>query len=303
MKTSRALFWGFLLSLLCAAAPAEDWTGKCVSVTDGDTIQVMHNGKAERVRLDGIDCPETGQAFGNVAKQAASQLCFGKDLKVIDHGKDKYGRTLGTIINPASGMDINATLVRSGYAWHYKQYSKDKALAQCETEARQARKGLWKDPSPIPPWDYRHGGNRAAPAPATGKTTAATDQARDTVYVTNTGKKYHRAGCRYLKSSIPLPLSQAAASYEPCSVCNPPRAKAAQESVDNQASAPTISESERQEWAAQIQQQTQQQSQQTYSGTPTGETTARGYQIYTGPRGGRFHYSKSGKKVYERRKR
>jgi endonuclease YncB( thermonuclease family) len=89
------------LSLFIAsfsAALASDFTGQVVSILDGDTIEILHNQHLERIRLSGIDCPEKGQAFGKRAKQAASELVFGKEVTLQTHGKDKYGRTLATRI-------------------------------------------------------------------------------------------------------------------------------------------------------------------------------------------------------------
>ncbi len=72
--------WAALLQILLAsAAVAVDFSGPVVSVLDGDTIEVLHNTHPERIRLNGIDCPEKGQAFGKRAKQAASPLVFGKE--------------------------------------------------------------------------------------------------------------------------------------------------------------------------------------------------------------------------------
>jgi micrococcal nuclease len=156
-----------LFFLVVVSVQAEDFTGKVVGIVDGDTIDVLHNGKAERVRLDGIDCPESRQAFGSRAKQATSQLAFGKEVRVIDKGKERYGRMIGVVILPASSLYLNAALVRSGYAWQYKQYSKDPALARYETEARQAKRGLWVDSKPVPPWEFRRGDETKPPAPAT----------------------------------------------------------------------------------------------------------------------------------------
>src|SRR5207247_10694465 len=71
--------------------PSIHFTGKVVGVTDGDTITVLHNGKGERVRLHGIDCPEKGQAFGQRAKQFTSALAFGKEVTVTVLDSDRYG--------------------------------------------------------------------------------------------------------------------------------------------------------------------------------------------------------------------
>ena len=86
----------FLADLRAEAAP-DNALPRFVSVLDGDTIEVLHNRRAERIRLSGIDCPEKGQAYGKRAKQAASELFFGKEVTLQTHGKDKYGRTLANV--------------------------------------------------------------------------------------------------------------------------------------------------------------------------------------------------------------
>ena len=91
-------------------------TGPVVSVLDGDTIEVLHNQRPERIRLNGIDCPEKGQPFGQKAKQAASQLAYGKEVTLQTHGLDKYGRTLADVLLP-DGTNANQELVKNGWCW------------------------------------------------------------------------------------------------------------------------------------------------------------------------------------------
>jgi micrococcal nuclease len=125
-----------------------------VGISDGDTIKVMHNGKAEKIRLHGIDCPEKAQPFGTKAKQFTSEMVFGKTVTVHVTDTDRYGRTVADVIVP-DGRVLNRELVAAGLAWWYWQYSKDASLGKLETEARAARRGLWADPNPVPPWCYR----------------------------------------------------------------------------------------------------------------------------------------------------
>jgi endonuclease YncB( thermonuclease family) len=87
-----------------------------VGVLDGDTLKVLHSNHAERIRLSGIDCPEKGQAYGQKAKHAASDLAFGKDVTLLTHGFDKYGRTLGDVFL-LDGTNVNHTLVIDGWCW------------------------------------------------------------------------------------------------------------------------------------------------------------------------------------------
>src|SRR5438477_9778887 len=85
-----------------------DFSGPVVSVIDGDTIEVLHNNRAERIRLSGIDCPEKGQAYGKRVKHAASDLAFGKEVTLQTHGLDKYGRTLADVLLQ-DGTNVNHT--------------------------------------------------------------------------------------------------------------------------------------------------------------------------------------------------
>ena len=146
-----------LISVVSFASPsfASEFTGPVVSVLDGDTLEVLHNHRAERIRLSGIDCPEKGQAFGHKAKEAASALVFAKEVTLYTHGHDKYKRTLADVILP-DGTNVNHVLVKDGWCWWYRKYAPlDTELEEFEKEAREARKGLWVDPVPVPPWVYR----------------------------------------------------------------------------------------------------------------------------------------------------
>jgi endonuclease YncB( thermonuclease family) len=132
-----------------------DSTGPVVSVLDSDTIEVLNGYHAERIRLSGIDCPEKGQAYGKKAKYAASDIAFGKEVTVQTHGHDKYTRTLGDVILP-DGMNLNQELVKQGWCWWYRKYAPgDTVLKGLEKNVRTGRKGLWADPQPVPPWEWR----------------------------------------------------------------------------------------------------------------------------------------------------
>ena len=101
------LLGSFLLPTLVLAA---DFTGRVVGISDGDTISIMHGTRAEKIRLNGIDCPEKRQAFGERAKQFTSKLAFHKDVTVKTFGHDKYGRTIGDVILP-DGRMLNQELL------------------------------------------------------------------------------------------------------------------------------------------------------------------------------------------------
>ena len=128
-----------------------DFSVPVVWVLDIDTIEVLRNHHPERLRLNGIDCPEKGQAYGTRVKHATSAFAFGKEVTVQTHGHDKYKRTIGDEILP-DGMNLNQELVKQGWCWWYRKYAPgDTVLEGLEKKAREARKGLWADPHPVPP--------------------------------------------------------------------------------------------------------------------------------------------------------
>lgn len=134
------------------------FTGTVLSVTDGDTLTVSANDAREKVRLTGIDCPESDQPFGSQATQLTTQLALEKTVTVTDFGRDKYHRLLGDVVLPG-GRVLNRELVREGFCWWYRKYAPgDTVLERLETEAREARRGLWADQNPMPPWEWRHRG-------------------------------------------------------------------------------------------------------------------------------------------------
>lgn len=108
-----------LLSSPCFGA---EFIAKVVGVIAGDTLDILHNRHAERIRFNGIDCPEKGQAYGKRAKQAASALVSGKEVTLQIFGKDKHGRTIADVLLP-DGTNVNHTLVKDGWCWWYRKYA------------------------------------------------------------------------------------------------------------------------------------------------------------------------------------
>lgn len=224
----RVIVFAILAALwLASVAAAATFSGKVVGVSDGDTITVLVNRAPVKVRLYGIDCPESHQAYGTQAKKATSALAFGKVVCVeaIDH--DRYGRTVGVVTLPGK-VNLNQELVKQGMAWWYREYApKSTELPKLEDQARRAKIGLWSQPNPIPPWDFRKGGSTPAaiaPAPSPAQATAQPANV-DTVYVTAHGKAYHMATCGDLtnsKTKHPIPRSEAISrGYRPCKTCKP----------------------------------------------------------------------------------
>jgi endonuclease YncB( thermonuclease family) len=150
----RWLLTLFFVAILFAGAFAATFTGQVVKVSDGDTIKVMHAGRAETIRLAGIDCPERGQPYSRKATQYTRDLAAGQTVTVDSETVDRYGRTIGEVILP-DGRSLNRELLAAGLAWWYRKYSTDASLGILESEARQHRRGLWAGNNPQPPWQQR----------------------------------------------------------------------------------------------------------------------------------------------------
>ena len=134
-----------------------------MSVHDGDTLTVLVERRQVKVRLADIDAPELGQPFGRNSKRSLSDLCFQKPAALEVRGKDRYKRTIAQVT--CAGTDANAEQVRRGYAWTFTRYAPaDSPLFAMQYEARAARRGLWIDPSPVPPWDWRRNGQQSSRA-------------------------------------------------------------------------------------------------------------------------------------------
>src|SRR4051812_23773570 len=95
--TNVVFIWFALLALPAQAAPLADFSGKVVGIADGDTITVLRDRTQVRIRLHGVDSPESGQAFGTKAKAFTSDLVFGKVVTVHPLETDRYGRTVAEV--------------------------------------------------------------------------------------------------------------------------------------------------------------------------------------------------------------
>ena len=149
-----------LLILAHSVALAGTITGRVVRVTDGDTIVVLDtNNTQHKIRLTGIDAPERKQAFGTKSKEHLSDSVAGKFVVVEYEKRDYYKRILGKVL--LSNQDINLEQIKAGLAWHYKKYQNEQTpddryiYSKTEIEAKEAKRGLWADPNPVPPWEYR----------------------------------------------------------------------------------------------------------------------------------------------------
>ena len=155
MISSSALTVSLTVLLVLPVLGAEQFVGTVVGISDGDTLSVMREGRAVKVRLYGIDTPERTQAFGTRARQYTSALAFGQVVTVVVKDQDRYGRLVAEVVLP-DGQSLNRALVRAGLAWWYAAFAKrETTLQQLEAEARDAKRGLWSDPHAVAPWEYR----------------------------------------------------------------------------------------------------------------------------------------------------
>jgi endonuclease YncB( thermonuclease family) len=145
------------ITVVCTLVPASagPLTGPA-RVVDGDTLDIV----GTRVRLEGIDAPETGQTCGRnivgsfdcgvAATRLLSDLVQGQTVACEERGRDKYNRTLAVCF--VGALDLNAEMVRRGMAWAFLKYSR--TYVEAEAEARALRIGIWEGDSE-PAWAFR----------------------------------------------------------------------------------------------------------------------------------------------------
>lgn len=128
-----------------------------VAVADGDTITARCDVQGDQqtivVRLSQIDAPEKRQPWGDRSRQHLTALCFKRPATVREEGHDRNRRMLARV--ECDGTDANAAQVQAGMAWVFDRYVKDRRLYIVQEEARGAKRGLWADAEPVPPWDWR----------------------------------------------------------------------------------------------------------------------------------------------------
>lgn len=128
-----------------------------VAISDGDTLTARCGdpGRYEqvKVRLAEIDAPERAQPFGTASRQHLADLCFQTQATISPQTTDRYGRTVARV--NCKGQDASEEQARAGLAWAYTRYLTDPSIARLQATAQGARKGLWADAVPVPPWDWR----------------------------------------------------------------------------------------------------------------------------------------------------
>ena len=149
----------FLLILTLPIAQAAQLPGRVVRVVDGDTIVLEAEDDRHRVRLAGIDAPERNQPWGEASTRELRRQVAGQQVVVDWYKRDRWDRLIGVV--ELEDQDVNLHMVDGGLAWHYKRYEAEqtpeqrRAYSAAEKAAQGARRGLWSDPAPVAPWEWR----------------------------------------------------------------------------------------------------------------------------------------------------
>ena len=164
MKKIVYLFAILLLTVACESKSKHtdllnshpNYSVKVTAISDGDTFRGLTADKEEiRFRIYAIDAPEKHQAFGTRSKEYLSDLIFGKTVHVIIQKKsDAYKRPVVWVYT-LDGKDVSSEMLKAGMAWHYSQFDSTEKYIKEQEKARSQKKGLWSDPNPIPPWEFR----------------------------------------------------------------------------------------------------------------------------------------------------
>ena len=160
--------------LACGAAPAAGagrgvpatpQEGVSIAVHDGDSFVLRtDDGQRVQIRISGIDAPEKSQPFADVSRQHLAQALRDRRLRIEPVKRDPYDRLVAKVLvdQGDTGLaDVGLAQIEAGLAWHFRRYASDQPAgdraryAQAERDARQAGSGLWQDPAPVAPWDFR----------------------------------------------------------------------------------------------------------------------------------------------------
>lgn len=207
---------------VCVSGCATEWSAKVVSVADGDTLSVLRRDQRVRIRLHGVDTPEKRQPFGRKAKRFTKQLALGHTATVRTTDHDRYGRTVAKVF--VNGQELNAKLLEAGLAWHYRQYDNSPLYARLEAQARAAKRGLWSQPHPTPPWAWRRAQRKARKSKTPFSPPSCAGQPCP-IHGNHRSHVYHHRGCkhfdcRHCTVGFQAPDQAHAAGYHPHRACN-----------------------------------------------------------------------------------
>lgn len=135
---------------------------KVTKVGDGDTITVQDIQTYEKfkVRLYGIDAPESDQSFGTQSKQFLSDQILNREVILDIKNTDRYKRKVAVIY--LNDVNVNELMVKEGWAWWYQAYAKkDLVYKELQDQAQAKKRGMWSKKGNTPPWEYRKSKKKA----------------------------------------------------------------------------------------------------------------------------------------------
>lgn len=202
---------------------ADDFlSGKVIGISDGDTITVLDGQAQKKIRLYGIDCPESRQDFGTRARQFTSDLVFNKPVRVAGQGTDRYGRVVGLVYTGA--ICVNEEILRAGLAWVYDEYCQIPLCAawkNLEERAREQGAGLWRHPDPVPPWEFRRNSRETASNHTPARETGAVIYHGNTVSMIFHQPSCRSYNCRNCSAVFGSREEAIRAGFRPCGACRP----------------------------------------------------------------------------------
>ncbi len=203
-------------------AAVDESEARVLGVVDGDAIVLDWAGKAQEVRIAGVDCPELAQPFGNEAAEMTSQLCRDKTVRLRIQGRDVFERPVAEVILP-DGRRLSEELLRKGLAWfNERDAAADVRLRELHVQAMLDRRGLWAQANPMAPWDFRIHATGAAVND--GEETPNISPESIIVYKEPNSFTYHREDCKYRPVGAVAVTLQAAVEgmASACDICRPP---------------------------------------------------------------------------------
>jgi endonuclease YncB( thermonuclease family) len=157
----RSAIVAALLLASVGTAYAASISGRVTGVADGDTLTIQtDDGRRIRIRLQGIDAPERTQTYSQVSRSSLQEMTAGQRVTFDVDKFDRHGRSVA-VVRLSDGTDVGLRQIKAGLAWHFKRYELEQspedraAYAAAEAIAKAARRGLWRDGAPVPPWEYR----------------------------------------------------------------------------------------------------------------------------------------------------
>jgi len=154
MKKTKIIVWALAIVWIAAGAVlagGDVMTGKCVKVLDGDTLIIECDNNRRTVNIEGIDAPELNQPWGKEVRSFVRDIVRGHNVEV--EVLESNGDTVLARVT-VNGVDLSEMLVSRGLAW-VPEGSTDSDLVGMGTKAKDLPCGLWMDPEPEPPWEFR----------------------------------------------------------------------------------------------------------------------------------------------------